>query len=116
MQLHEAMEQQTVSVAKAGLISTLNARCSILACANPIGSRYNPSMTIAENINLPSTLLTRCGRAGGVCVCKGGRAARGMGCGEAQQAVGPAGVCVFGLGEGGRGHCAGQQARHRANS
>ncbi|KAG2484937.1 hypothetical protein HYH03_016323 [Edaphochlamys debaryana] len=57
--LHEAMEQQTVSVAKAGLISTLNARCSVLACANPIGSRYNPSMTIAENINLPPTLLTR---------------------------------------------------------
>ncbi|KAG2441090.1 hypothetical protein HXX76_003942 [Chlamydomonas incerta] len=57
--LHEAMEQQTVSVAKAGLISTLNARCSVLACANPIGSRYNPNMSIAENINLPPTLLTR---------------------------------------------------------
>ncbi|KAG2450350.1 hypothetical protein HYH02_004855 [Chlamydomonas schloesseri] len=57
--LHEAMEQQTVSVAKAGLISTLNARCSVLACANPIGSRYNPAMSIAENINLPPTLLTR---------------------------------------------------------
>ncbi|GIL91733.1 hypothetical protein Vretimale_14863 [Volvox reticuliferus] len=57
--LHEAMEQQTVSVAKAGLISTLNARCSVLACANPVGSRYNPQMSIAENINLPPTLLTR---------------------------------------------------------
>lgn len=40
------MEQQTVSVAKAGLISTLNARTSVLACANPIGSRYNPSLSI----------------------------------------------------------------------
>ena len=54
-----------MSVAKAGLISTLNARCSVLACANPIGSRYNPNMSIAENINLPPTLLTRCGRRGG---------------------------------------------------
>jgi hypothetical protein len=58
-QLHEAMEQQSVSVAKAGLISTLNARCSVLACANPVGSRYAPNMSIAENINLPPTLLTR---------------------------------------------------------
>ncbi|KAG1681343.1 hypothetical protein FOA52_007391 [Chlamydomonas sp. UWO 241] len=57
--LHEAMEQQTVSIAKAGLISTLNARTSICACANPIGSRYNPHLTVAENINLPPTLLTR---------------------------------------------------------
>ncbi|GLC33284.1 hypothetical protein PLESTB_000350900 [Pleodorina starrii] len=57
--LHEAMEQQTVSVAKAGLISTLNARCSVLACANPVGSRYNPQLSIADNINLPPTLLTR---------------------------------------------------------
>jgi DNA replication licensing factor MCM4 len=44
---------------KAGLISTLNARTSICACANPIGSRYNPHLTVAENINLPPTLLTR---------------------------------------------------------
>ncbi|GFH06666.1 DNA helicase, partial [Haematococcus lacustris] len=57
--LHEAMEQQTVSVAKAGLISTLNARTSVCACANPIGSRYNPSLSVSENINLPPTLLTR---------------------------------------------------------
>jgi hypothetical protein len=53
------MEQQTVSVAKAGLISTLNARTSVLACANPVGSRYNPRMTMTENINLPPTLLSR---------------------------------------------------------
>jgi DNA replication licensing factor MCM4 len=40
--LHEAMEQQTVSVAKAGIIATLNARTAILAAANPIESKYNP--------------------------------------------------------------------------
>jgi len=57
--LHEAMEQQTVSVAKAGLIATLNARTSVCACANPIGSRYNPHLSVSENINLPPTLLTR---------------------------------------------------------
>lgn len=55
----QAMEQQTVSVAKAGLISTLNARTSVCACANPIGSRYNNSLSLSENINLPPTLLTR---------------------------------------------------------
>jgi DNA replication licensing factor MCM4 len=60
----QAMEQQTVSVAKAGLISTLNARTSVCACANPIGSRYNPSLSVSENINLPPTLLTRYAPAG----------------------------------------------------
>eukprot|EP00878_Enallax_costatus_P013418 GHUV01014031.1.p1 GENE.GHUV01014031.1~~GHUV01014031.1.p1 ORF type:complete len:879 (+),score=279.82 GHUV01014031.1:392-3028(+) len=57
--LHEVMEQQTVSVAKAGLVSQLNARTSILACANPKGSRYIPELSLAENINLPPTLLSR---------------------------------------------------------
>ena len=57
--LHEAMEQQTVSVAKAGIIATLNARTSVLASANPIESRYNPNMSIVENINLSPTLLSR---------------------------------------------------------
>lgn len=57
--LHEVMEQQTVSIAKAGIITTLNARTSILASANPIESKYNPSRSIVENLNLPPTLLSR---------------------------------------------------------
>lgn len=57
--LHEAMEQQTVSIAKAGIIATLQARTSILASANPIESRYNPNISVVENIQLPPTLLSR---------------------------------------------------------
>jgi DNA replication licensing factor MCM4 len=57
--LHEAMEQQTVSIAKAGIIATLNARTSILASANPVESRYNPSLSVVDNIKLPPTLLSR---------------------------------------------------------
>ena len=57
--LHEAMEQQTVSIAKAGIICTLNARTSVLASANPIESRYNPNISIIENVHLPPTLLSR---------------------------------------------------------
>ena len=57
--LHEAMEQQTVSIAKAGIIATLNARTSILASANPVESRYNPQMSVVDNIKLPPTLLSR---------------------------------------------------------
>jgi len=57
--LHEAMEQQTVSIAKAGIIATLHARTSVLASANPKESRYNPNMSVVENIQLPPTLLSR---------------------------------------------------------
>lgn len=57
--LHEVMEQQTVSIAKAGIITTLNARTSILASANPIGSRYNLNLPVPQNIDLPPTLLSR---------------------------------------------------------
>ena len=44
---------------QAGIISTLNARTSVLAAANPVGSRYNRSMSIVENLQLPPTLLSR---------------------------------------------------------
>ncbi|ORX40870.1 MCM2/3/5 family-domain-containing protein [Kockovaella imperatae] len=57
--LHEVMEQQTVSIAKAGIITTLNARTSILAAANPINSRYDPKLPIPQNIDLPPTLISR---------------------------------------------------------
>jgi DNA replication licensing factor MCM4 len=57
--LHEAMEQQTVSIAKAGIICTLNSRTSILASANPVESKYNPRLSVVDNIQLPPTLLSR---------------------------------------------------------
>ncbi|NXB13707.1 MCM4 factor, partial [Rhagologus leucostigma] len=57
--LHEVMEQQTLSIAKAGIICQLNARTSILAAANPIESQWNPRKTTIENIQLPHTLLSR---------------------------------------------------------
>lgn len=57
--IHEAMEQQTCSVAKGGIVATLNARASILAAANPALGRYDPYRTVSENINLPVTILSR---------------------------------------------------------
>lgn len=57
--LHEVMEQQTLSIAKAGIICQLNARTSILAAANPSESQWNKNKTIIENIQLPHTLLSR---------------------------------------------------------
>jgi replicative DNA helicase Mcm len=57
--IHEAMEQHTVSVAKGGIVATLNARTSILAAANPALGRYEPYRTVAENITLPVTILSR---------------------------------------------------------
>jgi replicative DNA helicase Mcm len=57
--IHPAMEQQVVSIAKGGIVATLNARTSILAAANPTLGRYNPYQTISQNINLPVTILSR---------------------------------------------------------
>ena len=57
--LHEAMEQQTVSIAKAGIMARLNSRCALLAAANPIGGRFNRYEPISKQINMPPTLLSR---------------------------------------------------------
>ncbi len=57
--IHPAMEQQVVSIAKGGIVATLNARTSILAAANPALGRYNPYQTVVQNINLPVTILSR---------------------------------------------------------
>ncbi len=57
--LHEVMEQQTCSVAKGGIIATLNARTSIFAAANPDDGKYDPYKNILDNVTLPIPLLTR---------------------------------------------------------
>jgi len=57
--LHEVMEQQSASIAKGGIVATLNARTSILAAANPMFGKYDPFKNLTENVNLPIPLLTR---------------------------------------------------------
>ena len=53
--IHEAMEQQSISISKAGIVTSLQARCAVLAAANPIGGRYDPSLTFAENVSIVNT-------------------------------------------------------------
>src|ERR1043165_610427 len=53
------MEQQTISISKAGINSTLNARCAVIAAANPIGGRYNTSKSFSENVELTEPILSR---------------------------------------------------------
>lgn len=57
--IHEAMEQQTISISKAGIVTTLQARCSVIAAANPINGRYNNQNTFADNVNLTEPILSR---------------------------------------------------------
>lgn len=57
--IHEAMEQQSISISKAGIVTTLRARCAVIAAANPIYGRYDPSLTFKENVDLSDPILSR---------------------------------------------------------
>ena len=57
--IHEAMEQQSISISKAGIVTTLKARCAVIAAANPIGGRYDPQRSLAENVELTDPILSR---------------------------------------------------------
>lgn len=57
--IHEAMEQQSISVSKAGIVTTLHARCAIIAAANPNGGRYNSTLPLSQNVDLTEPILSR---------------------------------------------------------
>eukprot|EP01006_Ploeotia_vitrea_P029014 TRINITY_DN61631_c1_g1_i1.p2 TRINITY_DN61631_c1_g1~~TRINITY_DN61631_c1_g1_i1.p2 ORF type:complete len:354 (-),score=62.50 TRINITY_DN61631_c1_g1_i1:1888-2949(-) len=57
--IHEAMEQQTISISKAGIVTSLKARCAVVAAANPIGGKYKPGATFEENVDMTTPILQR---------------------------------------------------------
>ena len=57
--IHEAMEQQTISISKAGIVTTLQARCAVVAAANPIHGRYNSTAPFSDNVQLTEPILSR---------------------------------------------------------
>lgn len=57
--IHEAMEQQSISISKAGIVASLHARCSVIAAANPRKGRYNNNLTFAQNVNLSDPIISR---------------------------------------------------------
>jgi DNA replication licensing factor MCM2 len=59
--IHEAMEQQSISISKAGIVTSLQARCAILAAANPVRGRYDASLPFSQNVDLTEPILSRFG-------------------------------------------------------